>query len=78
MLLICSNHTPQELKSKFYDFPPIIKNVRILPFDIGEYMQLSQENKVSWASERVYTLPGRQIWFRSVIVTLQEKSFVQT
>ena len=30
------------------------------------------------ASGRVDTLAGRQIWFRSVIVTLQEKSFVQT
>ena len=44
-LPICSIHTPEELKSKFSDFPPIIKNTMISRYDIGEYMQKIAEQE---------------------------------
>ena len=44
-LLICSIHTPEELKPKFSDFPSIIKNTTISRSDIGEYVQKIAEEQ---------------------------------
>ena len=44
-LLISSIHTPEELKPKFSDFPPIIKNTTISRSDIGEHMQKIAEEQ---------------------------------
>ena len=44
-LLICTIHTPEDLKSKLSDFPPIIKNTTISRSGIGEYMQKIAEEQ---------------------------------
>ena len=53
-LLICSIHTPKELKSKFSDFPPIIKNTTILRSDVGKYMQKIAEEQGFLKKPRKY------------------------
>ena len=35
----CSLHVPDELKSKFSEFPPIFKNTEITLNDVGEHMR---------------------------------------
>ena len=55
-LLICSIHTPEELKSKFSDFPPIIKNTMISRSDIGEYMQKIAEEQEFLKKPRKYLI----------------------
>ena len=55
-LLICSIHTPEELKPKFSDFPPIIKNTMISRSDIGEYMQKIAEEQGFLKKPRKYLI----------------------
>ena len=55
-LLICSIHTPEELKPKFSDFPPIIKNTTISRSDIGEYMQKIAEEQGFLKKPRKYLI----------------------
>ena len=55
-LLICSIHTPEELKPKFSDFPPIIKNTTISRFDIGEYIQKIAEEQGFLKKPRKYLI----------------------
>ena len=38
-LIRCDIHTPEKLKSKFSEFPPIFKNVTISKNDIGDHMK---------------------------------------
>ena len=50
----CDLEVPDELKSKFADFPPIFKNTEVSRNDIGEFMKnYASENKLLTQPQRM-------------------------